>query len=670
MAGTIRVHGEWPEFLRGRRTSSFVNVDQLDQVTGWRVANLLADIEATHGPGRVLVVSAVRTYAEQRYLYDGYRAGRPGFNQAANPDANPQTAVDGIVFKGSRHQEASNGRGHAVDLRTAIGWDVVHSRLAAFGLGLTVPGEAWHIEARALRGYFVGPWPVPGLRTLHEGLIGGDVQALQTQLGIAADGQFGPATAAAVRAEQARLGAPISTGQWTLLDQAAWTAARDTPPAAPDRPQGIIGYVDTVTSPRPGWVAVTGWAGVPVSPTTPVIIEARVDAGSWVRVGETGEERPDVTVANGLVSPGFAVELVGVPGGLRTVEIRAAAGPAVVGPLPGVRDVNVQPVLPLPQPEPEPEPERLPVPASVALGRAGVDVSMYQAGIDWPRLVSAGAAFGWVKATEGVGYIDPEYSAHVAAMNAAGVRLRGAYHFGRPDSGDASLDDADAEAAAFIAAVADDYRSGALNLTPVLDLETFGTGSPDDVTAWALRWLETVDRAIGRRPMLYGGAWHLSRHLNGDELLARYGLWLAEYGVSAPSPAPAPWTEWEVWQHTTEALGLSLDVNAAAAGWVELNLARVDDPTIGQPRREVGAWYGRWLHDIEATVAERPLTTGVGGPHVFVLQAVLVARWGQSTPVDGMFSPATGDAVRHATAAAGIGATDVVGPDEWRALIG
>lgn len=45
------------------------------------------------------VSSGARTYAEQRYLYDGYQARRKGFNLAANPD---QVNSDGSI--GSRHQ--------------------------------------------------------------------------------------------------------------------------------------------------------------------------------------------------------------------------------------------------------------------------------------------------------------------------------------------------------------------------------------------------------------------------------------------------------------------------------------------------------------------------------------------------------------------------------------
>ena len=36
--------------------------------------------------GRVRVTSGCRTYAKQKYFYDGYKARKAGFNLDANPD--------------------------------------------------------------------------------------------------------------------------------------------------------------------------------------------------------------------------------------------------------------------------------------------------------------------------------------------------------------------------------------------------------------------------------------------------------------------------------------------------------------------------------------------------------------------------------------------------------
>jgi lysozyme len=45
----------------------------------------------------------------------------------------------------------------------------------------------------------------------------------------------------------------------------------------------------------------------------------------------------------------------------------------------------------------------------------GIDISGWQEGVDWRRAAADGIAFVYVKATEGVGFVDAKFRAHVAA---------------------------------------------------------------------------------------------------------------------------------------------------------------------------------------------------------------------------------------------------------------
>lgn len=81
----------------------------------------------------LLLNSGFRTYAEQKHLYDGYVAGRPGFNLAAKPGR-------------SNHQN-----GIAIDIDTAGGvgspvYDWLAREATGFGFIRTVAKEAWHWE--------------------------------------------------------------------------------------------------------------------------------------------------------------------------------------------------------------------------------------------------------------------------------------------------------------------------------------------------------------------------------------------------------------------------------------------------------------------------------------------------------------------------------------------
>jgi hypothetical protein len=111
------------------------------------------------------IESAGRTRGAQQYLYDGYKAGEPGFNMAANPDRIIGRR-GGKTFLGSWHMaqgDAPDGIGYvyAVDLTSHwhLDWDDVHDSLRASGLHTTVPGEPWHHQATTIRGPLPGPFP-------------------------------------------------------------------------------------------------------------------------------------------------------------------------------------------------------------------------------------------------------------------------------------------------------------------------------------------------------------------------------------------------------------------------------------------------------------------------------------------------------------------------------
>lgn len=59
---------------------------------------------------------------------------------------------------------------------------------------------------------------------------------------------------------------------------------------------------------------------------------------------------------------------------------------------------------------------------------AGIDISYWNAGIDWPKVRAAGQRFVFAKASEGETYADPTFDDNWEGARSAGL-LRGAYHF-------------------------------------------------------------------------------------------------------------------------------------------------------------------------------------------------------------------------------------------------
>ena len=58
----------------------------------------------------------------------------------------------------------------------------------------------------------------------------------------------------------------------------------------------------------------------------------------------------------------------------------------------------------------------------------GVDVSVYQGGIDWKTLAEQGISFAFIKATEGSSSVDPNFCWNYSQARQSGLRI-GAYHF-------------------------------------------------------------------------------------------------------------------------------------------------------------------------------------------------------------------------------------------------
>lgn len=169
----------------------------------------------------------------------------------------------------------------------------------------------------------------------------------------------------------------------------------------------------------------------------------------------------------------------------------------------------------------------------------GIDVSHHQGVIAWPLVAQAGHRFAFLKATEGTSFVDRRYRANLAAATDVGL-LVGAYHFARPDSTDP------------VRAAEHHLRFAGTDLTGrlphVLDLED-GHG---DLTGWSLAWLDHVEQATGRPPILYTYAAFGPGHLKNDRRLARHPLWLAAYRLDPPA-ALAAWRAvgWSFWQHTS-----------------------------------------------------------------------------------------------------------------------
>lgn len=181
----------------------------------------------------------------------------------------------------------------------------------------------------------------------------------------------------------------------------------------------------------------------------------------------------------------------------------------------------------------------------------GIDISQWQ-GND----VMEGD-FTIIKATEGVGFVDPTCDIKYQKSKKAG-KLLGVYHFARPDLGNSAQD----EAKFFV----DNIKGYIGEALIVLDWEK----SVNNVS-WAKAFLDKVYSLTGIRPLIYMSASVVNGY-NWSTVAPYYGLWIAgypaKYNVANP-PRPAAdelaygigaWKFAAMWQYTSSAGSLDRNI--------------------------------------------------------------------------------------------------------------
>lgn len=180
----------------------------------------------------------------------------------------------------------------------------------------------------------------------------------------------------------------------------------------------------------------------------------------------------------------------------------------------------------------------------------GIDISRYQHGkgrryipILWDRLritslgsgrrvtgnVDYPVSFAYIKATEGRSLLNKYYSADLRQARRHGIPV-GSYHFFSSTS-------TGAQQAAYFLKMAWVAKS---DLPPVLDLEPTEKqinqmGGDAKMFQQVLVWLRMVEKARGKRPVLYVGQQFVNKHLpNAPVALRGYDVWIARYGEFKP----------------------------------------------------------------------------------------------------------------------------------------
>lgn len=272
----------------------------------------------------------------------------------------------------------------------------------------------------------------------------------------------------------------------------------------------------------------------------------------------------------------------------------------------------------------------------------GIDIASYQANLNAEAI---NADFVIVKATEGVGYVNPYCDKHFQQALKAGKKL-GVYHFARNSSNDAI-----AEADFFLKNIQGYIKNAIL----VLDWED--GGAVKDV-AWAKRFLDRVYEKTGVKALIYMSESVVNSHDWSSVANADYGLWVAKYRDNAAdfnynmelagtAPSIKYWKGYAMWQWSStgrlDGYDGNLDVNefygdkeawdkyAGGAPAVPSNAGQVaqpqpapaPQPTVQEYRVVSGDSLSRIASQFGTTVANLAAMNGIQNPNLIYAGQVL-----------------------------------------------
>lgn len=155
----------------------------------------------------------------------------------------------------------------------------------------------------------------------------------------------------------------------------------------------------------------------------------------------------------------------------------------------------------------------------------GVDVSHHQQEVDWNTVATQDFHFAFMKASEGLQHVDPNFPENWASAKTSGL-VRGAYHFFRANKS------AEDQLRNFTAHVA--LRAG--DLPPVLDIETLDGATREELIAGVRTWLYLAEITYGVKPVIYTNLKFYYRYLAGQ--FDDYPYWIARYGNKVPTVGP------------------------------------------------------------------------------------------------------------------------------------
>lgn len=183
----------------------------------------------------------------------------------------------------------------------------------------------------------------------------------------------------------------------------------------------------------------------------------------------------------------------------------------------------------------------------------GIDIANYQAGLNFALVKQAGIEVVYIKATEGLKYVNPYAQQHYHEAKAQGLKI-GFYHYFWP-----SLDPTQ-QMMHFVRTIANLGMS--YDCRPALDVEDAKGMTAEMVSRAAAVALGKLSELSGHQPVIYTYT-YFARTSLVKSIVDMYPLWIADYnprGVPGSNPI---WDRWIGYQYSSSGNigGITVDQN-------------------------------------------------------------------------------------------------------------
>ena len=165
-----------------------------------------------------------------------------------------------------------------------------------------------------------------------------------------------------------------------------------------------------------------------------------------------------------------------------------------------------------------------------------IDVSTWNGNIDWDKVYKSGVRYAMIRSSFGIenpNQVDNKFVRNITNAQRAGVKC-GIYHYSYAKSAAEAKKEAE-----FCLKTIKGYK---IDLPVAFDIEDSSQThlGKDTLTSIVIAFCDRI-KSGGYRPMLYCNPNWLCNYLHKDKLINKYDIWLANWGVSAPSYNCAIW---------------------------------------------------------------------------------------------------------------------------------